>query len=273
MPDLTISSENPYLPYFPVSPFYQVLTHEGHRHGFEKPYFAFSPFYHRHTATVICLDGTMHDGSKAALGLSLHPLLGHVKVILLPCTPIMPVTGDGRRCTPSWSDSLWNQREDEQGLFRAVDDIIQSEQKAGIPPHRIIIGGLSQGGALAILTGLTTAEPLAGVFLLSAYLPLRRKVPDVATKLAAHLPLFWGHGKCDGQVKYDIALASAKQLAADLGVRFRRQGKGQTREDLEKNGIDGLRFHSYPSLEHRIAPDELDDLVVWTAYLLPDIKL
>ncbi|KIL54713.1 hypothetical protein M378DRAFT_92031, partial [Amanita muscaria Koide BX008] len=107
------------------------------------------------------------------------------------------------------------------------------------------------------LTGLTTAEPLAGVFLLSSYVPLlRQKVQDVATKLGEHLPLFWGHGKCDGQVKYEFALASAKQLASDLG-----------------NGIDGLRFHSYPSLGHQIAPEELDDLVVWAAFLLPDIKV
>ena len=95
----------------------------------------------------------------------------------------------------------------------------------------------------------------------------------MATKLASHLPLFWGHGKCDGQVKYEFALASAKQLASDLGVRFQLKEKAQTREELEKNGIDGLRFHTYPSLGHWIAPDELDDLVVWAAYLLPDIKL
>ncbi|KAM6494658.1 acyl-protein thioesterase 1 [Amanita muscaria] len=190
----------------------------------------------------------------------------------------MPVTGNGRRRTPPWFDALLFdiESQDEEGLSGAVsriNEVIQAERKAGIPPNRIVIGGLGQGGALAIVTGLTTAEPLAGVFLLSSYVPLRRKVQDVATKLAAHLPLFWGHGQCDGQVKYDFALACAKQLAADLGVRFQLKEKAQTREDLETNGIEGLRFHSYPSLGHRIAPDELDDLVVWTAYLLPDIKL
>ncbi|KAM6491178.1 Alpha/Beta hydrolase fold, partial [Amanita muscaria] len=166
---------------------------------------------------------------------------------------------------------------DEEGLSgavsRRINEVIQAERNAGIPPNRIIAGGLGQGGTLAILTGLTTAEHLAGVFLLSSYVPLRRKVQDVATNPAACLPLFWGHVQCDGEVKYDIALACARQLAADLGVRFWLNEKAQTREDLEKNGIDGLRFHSYPSLGHRIAPEELDDLVVWAAYLLPDIKL
>ncbi|KIL62600.1 hypothetical protein M378DRAFT_1052867 [Amanita muscaria Koide BX008] len=248
----------------------------------ENPYFAVGPFYHRHTATILLQgsgDDTGQDMWLTALFLSLHPLLGHVKIILLPTVPIMPATGNGRRRTPPWFDTLLFdiESQDEKGLSGAVGrikEVIQAERKAGIPPNRIVIGGLGQGGALAIVTGLTTAEPLAGVFLLSSYVPkLRRNVQDVATKLAAHLPLFWGHGQCDSQVKYDFALACARQLAADLGVRFQLTEKAQTREDLEKNGIDGLRFHSYPSLGHRIAPDELDDLVVWTAYLLPDIKL
>jgi hypothetical protein len=95
----------------------------------------------------------------------------------------------------------------------------------------------------------------------------------VTTTFGSRVPLFWGHGKCDGQVKYDFALASAKQLAADLGVRFQSKEKVQTKEDFERDGVDGIRFHSYPMLGHRIAPDELDDLVVWLAYLLPDTKL
>ena len=137
------------------------------------------------------------------------------------------------------------------------------------------------------------SESLAGVFLLSSYIPLQRRVQDVsplrfmillmlvflesllkvATQLAAHLPLFWGHGKCDGQVKYEFALASAKQLASELGIRFQLKENAQTREDLEENGIDGLQFHTYRSLGHWIAPNELDDLAVWAAYLLPDVKL
>lgn len=60
-----------------------------------------------------------------------------------------------------------------------VNEIIQMERKAGIPPKRIIIGGLSQGGTLAVLTGLTTTESLAGIFSLSSYVPLRRKIREV----------------------------------------------------------------------------------------------
>ncbi|KAF8346550.1 acyl-protein thioesterase 1 [Amanita rubescens] len=225
-----------------------------------KPQLSFitvGPFYHRHTATVIWLHGlgdTAQGMRVAANKLSLHPLLGHVKIIL-------PTAFD---CL---SFDIENRREDEEGLLEGA------ERKAGIPPDRIIVGGLSQGGALAVLTGLTTTEsPIAGVFLLSSYVPLRRKVREIATKLAAHVPLFWAHGKSDLQVRHDFALASAKQLASDLGVRFQLKERTQTRDDLERNGVDGLRFHTYPLLGHWITPDELDDLVVWVAYLLPDTK-
>ncbi|KAF8637099.1 hypothetical protein AX17_003004 [Amanita inopinata Kibby_2008] len=245
------------------------------------PYITVGPFYHRHTATVIWLHGLGDSGQGmriAANKLSLHPLLGHVKIIL-PSAPAMPVTGNGRKVMPSWFDCLSfdiaNRSEDEEGLFKAagwVNEIIAAEKKSGIPPNRIIIGGLSQGGALALLTGLTTSEPLAGVFLLSAYVPLRRKIKDIATKTTTKVPLFWGHGKRDLQVNYDFAMASAKQLACDFDIRFQRKEKMQTREELEKNGVEGLRFHSYTSLGHWIAPDELDDLVVWVAHLLPDTK-
>ena len=67
-------------------------------------------------------------------------------------------------------------------MFRAVgwiNEIIQAERKAGIAPDRIIVGGFSQGGALAVLTGLTTTEKLAGIFTLSSYVPLRKKTPEV----------------------------------------------------------------------------------------------
>ncbi|KAK2460370.1 hypothetical protein APHAL10511_007535 [Amanita phalloides] len=250
----------------------------------EKPHLqciSVGPFYHRHTATIICLHGLGDTGQGmrvAANKLSLHPLLGHVKIIL-PSAPLMPVTGNGRRTMHSWFDCLSfdieNRQEDEEGLIRAVDwinEIIQSERKTGMPPDRIVVGGLSQGGALAVLTGLTATEPLAGIFLLSSYVPLRRKIPEITTKLAAHIPFFWAHGKADLQVNHEFALASAKQLASDLDVRFLLKEKAQTREDLERNGADGLRFHTYQSLGHRIAPDELDDLAMWVAHLLPDTK-
>jgi lysophospholipase-2 len=57
--------------------------------------------------------------------------------------------------------------------------MIASEVAAGIPTERIIIGGFSQGGALALFSALTFPQPLAGVVALSTWLPLRAKFPTV----------------------------------------------------------------------------------------------
>eukprot|EP00960_Hanusia_phi_P023874 704266-Hanusia_phi.AAC.1 len=42
----------------------------------------------------------------------------------------------------------------------------------GIPPNRIVLGGFSQGGAIAYATSLMLNEtPLAGVMCLSTWIP------------------------------------------------------------------------------------------------------
>lgn len=72
--------------------------------------------------------------------------------------------------------------EDEEGIRRAaemVHSLIAEEVAAGIPTKRIVLGGFSQGGALAIYSALTFPEPLAGIIALSAWLPLHQKFPGV----------------------------------------------------------------------------------------------
>lgn len=53
------------------------------------------------------------------------------------------------------------------------------EIKSGIPSNRIILGGFSQGGAIALRSAITFPESLAGVVMLSSYFPLLQKFPGV----------------------------------------------------------------------------------------------
>ena len=82
-----------------------------------------------------------------------------------------------------YSFDIQNRTEDEEGLLKAVNWINElisiEETQHNIPPERIIIGGLSQGGAVALLTSITIKKPLAGLFALSTYVPLRGKVSEV----------------------------------------------------------------------------------------------
>jgi len=73
--------------------------------------------------------------------------------------------------------------EDEDGIRKAaemVHSLIAEEVAVGIPTKRIVLGGFSQGGALAMFSALTFPEPLAGIIALSSWLPLHQKFPAVS---------------------------------------------------------------------------------------------
>lgn len=73
--------------------------------------------------------------------------------------------------------------DDEKGMLatmKAVDGLIQAEVDAGIPEDKIVLGGFSQGGAIAALTAITSSRKLAGVACLSTWLPLSHKAEQVS---------------------------------------------------------------------------------------------
>jgi len=241
--------------------------------------------YKKHSATVIFLHGLgdsgngMHRLVDPSLKWKSSEGLGHIKFIF-PSAPLMSVTGNSGKVMPSWFDcysfDIPNRAEDEEGLYRAVNWINKlisiEETEHNIPPNRIIIGGLSQGGAVSLLTTITIKKPLAGLFALSTYIPLRRKTPEILTPFAKQIPIFWGHGKKDLQVNHEFSIKCAETLATDLGVCFQSyEDVTLTRKEVENSSPEGLRFHSYGSLGHWVNERELEDLFVWILFLLPDI--
>ena len=108
---------------------------------------------------------------------------------------------------PAWFDLMSldpSGPEDEKGIEKSstnLTKIIDEEINNGIDPSRIVIGGFSQGGALAIYMGLTGkhtvyqetwcyfvvhtsgSKPflqLGGIVALSCWLPLHKKFPAAA---------------------------------------------------------------------------------------------
>ncbi|XP_044522215.1 acyl-protein thioesterase 1 isoform X2 [Gracilinanus agilis] len=143
---------------------------------------AIVPAARKATAAVIFLHGlgdTGHGWAEAFAGIR----SSHVKYIC-PHAPVMPVTLNMKMAMPSWFDIIGlspDSQEDEQGIKQAAENIkalIDQEVKNGIPSHRIILGGFSQGGALSLYTALTTQQKLAGVIALSCWLPLRSSFPQ-----------------------------------------------------------------------------------------------
>ena len=148
----------------------------------------------RPVATLIVLHGLGADGSDfvpLAQELDLRSV-GPVRFVF-PHAPVRPVTINGGYRMRAWYDILGTETQgvqDEAGLRgsrEAVGQLLQREKERGMPSHRIVLAGFSQGCAMALLTGLRHPEPLAGIVGLSGYL-LLPTLTRQAAQLASDLP-------------------------------------------------------------------------------------
>ena len=65
-----------------------------------------------------------------------------------------------------------------------VKDLIAKEISDGIPAENIVIGGFSQGGAVALYTAFATDVKIGGVLALSTWLPLNKHFTDESVRLS-----------------------------------------------------------------------------------------
>ncbi|XP_074032944.1 acyl-protein thioesterase 1 [Leptinotarsa decemlineata] len=197
----------------------------------------------KHTATLIFLHGLGDTGQGWASAMAaIKP--PHVKVIC-PTAPTMPVTLNAGFRMPSWFDlkSLDESgQEDEPGIKNAakqIHSLIEKEESAGIPSNRVLLGGFSMGGALAIYSSLTYPKPLAGVVGLSCWLPLNKSFPQ-AMKSGDSLPILQCHGDCDPVVPVKWG-----QMTASLLKTFLH---------------NSTEFKLYRGLMHTSSEEELEDI-------------
>lgn len=214
-----------------------------------------------HTASVIFLHGlgdTGHGWSFLAQEAArLGPLLDHVQFVF-PNAPTQPVSVNMGMAMPSWYDIVALGRiegkQDEAGVLKSVDrlrSVIAEEVAAGVPTDRIVIGGFSQGCAVALAASCVLADtPLAGVIGLSGYMPVTAKIAELETPCNKHTPYFLGHGTADSVVRFEY------------GTRTR---------DFLKNELkrDGVSWNEYPGLDHGADPEELAQVLAFIASRLP----
>ncbi|CAG0914461.1 unnamed protein product [Notodromas monacha] len=208
----------------------------------------------KHTATLIFMHGLGDTGhSWASVLATVRP--SHVKIIC-PHAPEMPVTLNAGFRMPSWFDLKTldpKGPEDEEGINRAratLRDIIAEEEKNGISSERIAIGGFSQGGALAMYTGLTTPKKLAGLICLSCWIPLHKKFPAALAKEQKDTAIFQAHGESDFTVPYQWGMQSKSHL---------------------ENHVKDWTFKSYPNLGHSSSDKEMSDLKTFLDKILPPV--
>jgi phospholipase/carboxylesterase len=205
------------------------------------------------TATILILHGLGADGNDfvpVAGELDLQAV-GPVRFVF-PHAPEMPVTINGGYRMRAWYDILGTEEQgvqDEAGLRRSqqlVEALIARERQRGIPAHRIVLAGFSQGCAMALLTGLRHPERLAGIAGLSGYLPLPEATAAERTAANAGTPIFLAHGTHDNVIELHRAEASRDALRA-LGYE--------------------VEWHEY-LMPHSVCPEEIEELNVWLLRVL-----
>lgn len=204
-------------------------------------------------ATLIIMHGLGADGQDfvpLAEQMDLSAI-GPVRY-LFPNAPQIPVTINGGYVMPAWYDILGTpgaRIEDEAGLRRSqasIEALIAREKARGMPASRIVVGGFSQGCAMALMTGLRHPERLAGIIGMSGYLPLAARTADERHPANQDTPIFLAHGSQDPMVVLSRATASRDAL----------QGLGYA-----------VDWHEYP-MEHTLCLDEVRDLQAWLLELL-----
>jgi phospholipase/carboxylesterase len=160
---------------------------------------------------------------------------------IFPHAPYRSVTLNGGMAMSSWYDiySLEKgSKVDHEGIKnsnRAIVQLIDREIAKGIDSRRIILAGFSQGGAVALDTGLTYSKPLGGLMSLSSYFPTRDTIQPLADQ---NLAIALYHGTDDSVVTEQLADLALKKLQA-----FGYQPE----------------FHLYP-MAHEVHPQEIADI-------------
>lgn len=166
---------------------------------------------------------------------------------IFPHAPTQPVTINGGMVMRAWYDITGmdlSSAVDEAGINRSAAHLrrlIQATVDSGIPAGRIVLAGFSQGGVIALHTGLQYTEPLAGIIALSTYVALPATLKEAVSDANAAIPIFMAHGRFDPVIPYSLAVQSRDFLAAE--------------------GYN-VQWQEYP-MEHAVHPDEIRDLGEW----------
>jgi phospholipase/carboxylesterase len=197
---------------------------------------------------VIWMHGLGADGHDFA---PIVPELGlpHAAAVrfIFPHAPMQPVTINNGYVMRAWYDILEPdlvRREDGKGLRASqalIEALIARETARGIKASNLVLAGFSQGGAIALQTGLRHPERLAGIMALSTYLPIANTVAAERSAANQDVPIFMAHGTQDPVIVLSRATTSRDRLT-ELGY--------------------SVEWRQY-AMPHSVCPEEIRDIGVW----------
>ena len=209
------------------------------------------------TAAVIWMHGLGADGNdfvSIVNELDLSAVSGGIRFVF-PHAPVRPVTINNGHVMRAWYDISFGdlegntRRADENGVRESqaqIGQLIERENQRNIPSQKIVLAGFSQGGAVALQTGLRYPETLAGVMALSTYMPLAESFAQEAAPANTKTSVFMAHGTQDQVVPYAMGTASRARLLQSAYA---------------------VDWHEYP-MPHSVCPEEIKDIGRWLGKVL-----
>mmetsp|Transcript_64882 Transcript_64882/g.156812 ORF Transcript_64882/g.156812 Transcript_64882/m.156812 type:complete len:259 (-) Transcript_64882:647-1423(-) len=168
-------------------------------------------------------------------------VLPHLEAVAGPCklvaplAPIAPVTCNRGRCMTRWFDMaelpigaghapprFGCSLSDAQASAKRIHGIIDQLCKQGIPAEKIVVGGFSQGGALAMLSALQYHQRLACCIAFSGLLLGLDQLEQNIHPVNRDLEVLWCHGEHDLLVLPSMQRVGCEALK-QAGVQVHRR--------------------------------------------------
>lgn len=198
--------------------------------------------------TVIWLHGLGADGNDFL------PIVPELRLpdslavkFIFPHAPVRPITLNNGYEMRAWFDMFSLDRADnakEEDILTTVgwiNQFIDNEIENGTPSENIVLAGFSQGGVIAIQAGLRYPKKLAGVMILSSYIPFDDNLFKAIDPQQKGMSIFAAHGISDPVIPFKSWQDYAPKLEA-LGFN--------------------VKACSYP-MEHSVHPEEINDISTW----------
>ena len=198
-------------------------------------------------ASVICLHGLGADGHDLESLATQLATPGQALRFIFPHAPQRAISRSDGYVMRAWYDVYGpdlTEKFDEVGIRtseRQVRALIEREIQAGIVARRIVVMGFSQGGAMALHTGLRYPQRLGGILALSTYLLMPDKVREEAHPANADVPIMMTHGTQDDVIPLERGEAA--------------------RAKLEELGYP-VQWRIYP-MPHTLCVPEIEDMADW----------
>lgn len=203
--------------------------------------------------TIIWMHGLGADGHDFVPVIPELKLPASFKIkFVFPHAPVRPVTLNNGMEMRAWYDLLSLDRsktakeDDILTTVTWINQMIDVEIESGTPSDKILLAGFSQGGVVALHTGLRYPQKLAGIMALSTYIPFKENTLNQANAVQKGMPIFAAHGVHDPVIPF----ASYQDYVPSLKAQ----------------GYD-VEAHTYP-MEHSLCLEEINDISAWLQKVL-----